>query len=318
MNVRDIARRLGGDVAGPDTILCPGPGHSPKDRSLSVKLDATAPDGFLVHSHAGDDWRECRDCVRERLGLPPWEPGDEQRRSVPPHYIRNWDFAAVRAEAEERPHAWTEDEIERISVARRIWEQAKDPRGTLAERYLREHRLLELPDDLAGAIARFHPSCPWRNEDTGKITYLPTLVVPFRSVDDDAITGIHRIALEPFIAKPKRRMRGIVYRAAIKFDPISERLVVGEGVETCMAAREMGYRPIWALGSTGNISFFPIMENVKTLLILGERGDASTEAINVCGTRWRKAGRRVRVVMPDPEFSDLNDVLMAERCRDCA
>jgi hypothetical protein len=176
----------------------------------------------------------------------------------------------------------------------------------------------ELPDDLAGAIARFHPSCPWRNEDTGKITYLPTLVVPFRSVDDDAITGIHRIALEPFIAKPKRRMRGIVYRAAIKFDPISERLVVGEGVETCMAAREMGYRPIWALGSTGNISFFPIMENVKTLLILGERGDASTEAINVCGTRWRKAGRRVRVVMPDLEFSDLNDVLMAERRRDCA
>jgi putative DNA primase/helicase len=318
MNARETARKLGGEVSGRDTIVCPGPGHSPQDRSLAVKLVPTSPDGFVVYSHAGDDWRACRDYVRERLGLPPWEPGDEQRRTVPPHHTSKWDLAAVEAEAEEGPRARTEDEIERIFVARRIWEQAQDPRGTLAERYLRELRLLDLPDDLAGVTARFHPSCPWRNEDTGKTDRLPTLVVPFRSVDDDAITGIHRIALEPFIAKPNRRMRGVVHRAAIKFDPISEQLAVGEGIETCMAARELGYRPVWALGSTGNISFFPIIDGVKTLVILGERGDASAGAIKLCGTRWRNAGRRVRVAMPDPEFSDLNDVLMAERRRDCA
>jgi putative DNA primase/helicase len=269
----------------------------------------------VVHSHAGDGWRDCRDHVRERLGLPRWAPGDEQQRTIPPHHIKKWDLAEVDTEANERPRAWTEDEVERISVARRIWKHAQDPRGTLAERYLRELRLLDLPDDLAGGIARFHPSCPWRNEDTGKTDRLPTLVLPFRSIDDDGITGIHRIAL---IAKPHHRMRGVVHRAAIKFDPISEQLTVGEGAETCMAARELGYGPVWALGSTGNISFFPIIDGVKTLLILGERGDASAEAIKVCGTRWRKAGRRVRVVMPDPEFSDLNDVLMAERRRDCA
>ena len=73
-----------------------------------------------------------------------------------------------------------------------------------------------------------------------------------------------------------------------------------------------GYGPTWALGSIGGISFFPIIDGVKTLIILGERGDASTRAIKICGTRWRKAGRRVRVVMPAPQFSDLNDVLMAE------
>jgi putative DNA primase/helicase len=318
MNAQEAARRLGGAVAGRDTILCPGPGHSLKDRSLSVKLDPRAPDGFIVHSHAGDNWHGCRDHVRERLGLPPWRPGDEHARTIPPHHVEKWDMAAVRADAEEGPRDWTEDEIERISVARRIWEHARHPGGTPAERYLRELRLLDLPDDLAGGIARFHSSCRWWNEDTGKTDRLPTLVLPFRSIDDDVITGIHRIALEPFIAKPHRRMRGVVHRAAIKFDPISEQLTVGEGAETCMAARELGYGPVWALGSTGNISFFPIIDGVKTLLILGERGDASAEAIKVCGTRWRKAGRRVRVVMPDPEFSDLNDVLMAERRRDCA
>ena len=68
-HIGNTAAALGGEVAGHNTILCPGPGHSSKDRSLSVKLDPTAPDEFLTYSHAGDDWRLCRDHVRPRLGL---------------------------------------------------------------------------------------------------------------------------------------------------------------------------------------------------------------------------------------------------------
>jgi len=34
-DVRAAARALGGDVVGRDQILCPGPGHSPRDRSLA-------------------------------------------------------------------------------------------------------------------------------------------------------------------------------------------------------------------------------------------------------------------------------------------
>jgi hypothetical protein len=312
-DLRAAAHALGGQVAGKNTILMPGPGHSARDRSLAIRLDPAAPDGFLVFSHAGDDWRECRDHVRECLGLPRWDPGDEERRNVPPHHVEKWDLAIIETEADECPRAWSEDEVVRIANARRIWEEAQDPRCTLAEQYLREHRRLDLPDELAGRVLRFHPACPWRNENTGKTDRIPALIVPFRSIDDDAVTGIHRIALEPFSAKPNRRMLGIVHRAAIKFDPIGEQLAVGEGVETCMASRELGYGPTWALGSTGGISFFPIIDGVKTLFILGERGDASARAIKFCGTRWRKGGWRVRVVMPAPQFSDLNDVLIAER-----
>jgi putative DNA primase/helicase len=311
--ISSVAFALGGEVSGRDTILCPGPGHTLKDRSLSVKLDPTAPDGFLTYSHADDDWRECRDHVRERLGLPRWEPGDERRRGVPPQHVEKWDLATTEAEAAEGPRAWTEDEVMRITNARRIWEEAKDPRGTLAERYLREHRLLDLPDDLAGRVLRFHPSRPWKNEDTGNIDRIPALVVPFRSIDDDSITGIHRIALKPLVAKPDRRMLGAVHRAAVKLDPIDEQLAIGEGLETCMAARQLGYAPAWALGSVGAMSSFPIINGVKTLLLLGERGDASAKAIRICGSIWKNAGRRVRLAMPDPEFSDLNDVLIARK-----
>jgi hypothetical protein len=67
------ARALGGEVCG-DQISCPGPGHSAKDRSLSVKIDADAPDGFVANSFAGDDPIACRDYVRTKLGLAPFKP----------------------------------------------------------------------------------------------------------------------------------------------------------------------------------------------------------------------------------------------------
>src|SRR6478752_3786886 len=64
----EIAAKLGGDVAGAE-VLAPGPGHSAADRSLSIKPDANAPDGFLVHSFSGDDDGACKQYVREKLGL---------------------------------------------------------------------------------------------------------------------------------------------------------------------------------------------------------------------------------------------------------
>jgi hypothetical protein len=73
LNPKSIARALGG-VAKGDSVLAPGPGHSAKDRSLSVKADSSAPDGFVVFSHAGDDPIKCRDYVRERCGEPAWQP----------------------------------------------------------------------------------------------------------------------------------------------------------------------------------------------------------------------------------------------------
>ena len=62
----------------------------------------------------------------------------------------------------------------------------------------------------------------------------------------------------------------------------------------------------------GAISFFPLIDGVKRLVILGEAGEASAKAIKICGKRWcTKARRRVRVVMPNEAFADLNDVLIA-------
>src|ERR1700694_1072106 len=71
-SAQPVAAALGGEVSGRE-VLAPGPNHSPKDRSLSIKLDPAAPDGFVVHSFAGDDPLQCKDHVRSKLGIT-WTP----------------------------------------------------------------------------------------------------------------------------------------------------------------------------------------------------------------------------------------------------
>ena len=73
-----LARVLGGEVQG-NQILAPGPGHRAIDRSMSVKLDPAAPDGFLVHSFANDDPVACRDYIREKCGIPAFKPNGRPR-----------------------------------------------------------------------------------------------------------------------------------------------------------------------------------------------------------------------------------------------
>lgn len=68
-SIAKIAELLGGDAQG-GQVLCPGPGHSAADRSLSVKLDKDDAEGFVVHSFVRDDFKACRDHVRAKLGLP--------------------------------------------------------------------------------------------------------------------------------------------------------------------------------------------------------------------------------------------------------
>src|SRR5262249_17414457 len=68
-----IARALGGRVERGGALV-PGPNHSPSDRSLRVFPDPEADGGFRVHSFANDDPIICRDYVRTKLGLPPWQP----------------------------------------------------------------------------------------------------------------------------------------------------------------------------------------------------------------------------------------------------
>jgi hypothetical protein len=96
LDLQTLARALGGEVNG-GQVLAPGPDHSAKDRSLSVRLDASAPDGFVVHSFATDDPIACRDYVREKAGLPAFRPNGGRRRMSDDDIARAV-MAAVKAQ----------------------------------------------------------------------------------------------------------------------------------------------------------------------------------------------------------------------------
>jgi putative DNA primase/helicase len=238
ITLQQLRAALGGEITG-NQVLCPGPDHPPRDRSLAVR--PTSDGSFIVHTFsAADDWRTCRDYVRSKLGLLPWQPGDERDRRVPRERVRAFDQAVVDREEERRPY--TGDEVKRMALAVRIWGEGVDPRDTLAQKYLNEGRKLALPDAVAIRVLRFHPRCPWRDENTGNTIFVPTLLAAFTSFDDGSVTAIHRIRVDQPHRWPKtsRMMLGAVRRAAVILDTADDMLAIGEGVETCWQRASWG------------------------------------------------------------------------------
>ena len=64
-------------------------------------------------------------------------------------------------------------------------------------------------------MVRFHPACPWRDED-GNVIRVPAMLTAFRKIDGDALVAVHRTALRSDGTKVGRRMLGPVRGAAIK------------------------------------------------------------------------------------------------------
>jgi putative DNA primase/helicase len=233
----------------------------------------------------------CRDYVRDRLGLGPWKRG--KKRGTP--------FTVIDSGPDlgkEKSKAW----------ALRIWSESKNPTGSIVEHYLREHRGLELSDDIAGNVIRFHGSLYLDPQ-----TRLPGMVCLLRDIATDEPCGIHRTFLNRDTAqKVDRKMLGIAKHAAIKLEPVGASLTIGEGVETALSGRAAGFCPVWALGSSGAVRTFPVIEGVSEITILEENDPTSCRDVQVCARRYYSAGTAVNIVTSNIG-NDLNDVWRAAR-----
>jgi putative DNA primase/helicase len=289
LDPRAVARALGGSVSGRH-VIAPGPRHSRADRSLSIQIDPSAPDGFRCNSFAGDDWRECRDYVRQALGLGAWQR--RRGRSAPSRPTR--------------PMASFDDGAgERTALALRLWNEAYNPCDTLAAVYLAA-RGLTLSDDVAGDVIRFHPNLKFESLRVG------AMVALFRDVASNEPCGVHRTFLGADGRKLDRKMLGRAKGAAVKLDAdqnVTLGLHIGEGLETCLAASLAGFRPVWALGSANGIAAFPVLAGINAITILGEANDggANRRAAQACAARWIDSGREAFIVAP-LTGNDLNDV----------
>jgi hypothetical protein len=202
-----------------------------------------------------------------------------------------------------------ESDQQKTERALRIWDEASEVNGTLAEEYLKR-RGLELPE--ADHALRFYSPCAF-----GADKY-PCLIALFRDIVTNEPRAIHRIAITAGGILIGKRMLGRVGGAAIKLDAdadVEHGLAVGEGIETMIAARMRGFRPAWALGSAGTLKTFPVLDGVDALTVVVDNDppdkngrQAGQEAAAECSQRWTAAGREVRRIVPRRQGADMADL----------
>ena len=101
-------------------------------------------------------------------------------------------------------------------------------------------------------------------------------------------------------------------------EAVSNRLVIGEGIETTLAAATRithhgeVLQPAWAIGCAGSMKRFPVIDGVEQLIILVDNDHSGTgqTAAAECARRWSEAGREVIRLIPPNVGSDFNDLVM--------
>ena len=211
-----------------------------------------------------------------------------------------------------------DDAARKLTFIKSIWTECAPLSGSIAERYLDETRHIDvtrLPEDIHRAL-RFHPRCVF-----GPGAYLPCLIALMRNPLTDESVGIQRIALEVRdgrIEKIDRRMLGRA--GVVKLWPAAATLVVGEGLETVLAAAtRIPYAggplvPAWAALSAKQLAALPVIPGVERLVLLIDN-DSNQEGQNAAlriATRWRAAQRTVVPLMPETSDTDFNDIVIKE------
>jgi hypothetical protein len=207
--------------------------------------------------------------------------------------------------------AATDSDERKFKLALKLWDQGKPIAGTLAARYLADTRKLDLaalPRSI-DEVLRFHPRCVFG----GNGARHPCLLALFRDVEGDAPAGIHRIGLTADANKIERFTLGRWPQPrAIKLWPATNRLSIGEGIETVLGAIRRGAitPPAWAMGPKADIARFPVLPDVARLTILVDKDDATARTnAETCAARYVAAGCKVRL-LTTTNVKDFNDLTM--------
>jgi putative DNA primase/helicase len=264
-DLRNIVARVGGDLYnGGRAALVPGPGHSRKDRSLSLRL--TADNARVIwFSHAGDEAA----AVWPYIGLDASQNRDPVQESPAKRAAR---IAAERAETARKQAFCAE-----------VWGQTVEAAGTDVERYLRGRSITgSIPPTL-----RFHPaaptSYPWYYPEPPRT--FPAMVAIVTGPDGKSASGVHVTWLAKGGAgkasmKNPRKMFGEFSGSFVQLGalPADGGLGVAEGIETALAYRALTGVPTWAALSTSGVRTFNPPPSVKHLTIAADGDEAGVKA----------------------------------------
>ena len=275
----ELAKALGGRKAGSGWMAsCPA--HDDRKPSLSI---CEAKDGrLLVRCHGGCEQERVISALRSR-GL--WLESS--------HQVKRFTWNAISSR--ETKH----EEGKRTEVALSIWMASRPTKGTAVETYLTGR----------GLTIRFHAGL---KHPSGGIW--PAMVALVTRGVDEAPLAIHRTFLAhdgrgkaPF--DPQKMMLGPCRGGAVRLAPAGDVLMVGEGIETSLAAMQARGFPAWAALSTSGLLALDLPPDVREVIVLADGDDAGKAAARGAALRWKREGRRVRIANA-PEGLDFNDVLL--------
>jgi hypothetical protein len=286
ITAESIAKALGGRKAGVSWIArCPA--HDDQKPSLSIR---DADDGMvLVRCHAGCDQERVIAALRLR-GL--WTENRRRRFILPAP-------GAADTSWQDRVDA------ERGKAALAIWQSAISADGSPVEAYLGSRGLRVPPPP----TLRFHAGLKHPSGGTW-----PAMIGVVTRGSDDTLLAIHRT----FLARdgggkapvdPQKMMLGPCRGGAVRLDLPCEILMVGEGIETCLAAIQATGHPAWAALSTSGLRTLDLPPEVRDVIVLADGDGPGEAAARACAWRWKREGRRVRIARP-PQGMDFNDLLL--------
>ena len=275
-----LARRLGLRRSGKRYVgACPACGYS----NSFVLFDGA--DHPLVFCHACQDTDAVMLAIRRR-GL--WHAGAGRSNFVHTQ-PREPSRAGIRA--------------------RELWIQAAPAAGTLVEIYLRSRGItLPVPSSL-----RFLPQTKHSLTDQ----LLPAMIAAVTIWPERRPCAVHRTFLatdgqgKALVDTPKMTL-GPCRRGAVRLAEATDRLMVGEGIETCLAAMQATGRSAWAAMSTSGVRNLELPVHVKEVIILADADRPGEEAAQYAAARWLREGRRVRIARP-PKGQDFNDLLLDDQ-----
>jgi putative DNA primase/helicase len=299
-DLRDIVREHGGELyAGGRRATIPGPNHSRKDRSLSLRVVEDENGSRVIwHSFA----QNTADEVRRYLGIPVREG-----REATQEERGRWK---QQREAEERRQR-AEDQ----ALCASIWAGSRPIEGTLAESYLWSRGLLleDCPD------IRFHPAAPRakprRPDDTRPLPQPHPAMVAVVRDRDGASMSLHLtyLALDgkgKAFGRKSRLMFGPMRGGTVHLSRPGPTLALGEGIETCLGYRARTGLPVWAALTTSQYATFQAPRGVRRLIIAADGDKGGLSAATALGERLQRTCDIE--IDPAPDGKDWADVHLAE------
>jgi DNA primase len=286
MTAETIAKALGGHRAGA-TWMARCPAHD--DSRPSLAINAGKNGKVLVRCHAGCDQRDVIAALAER-GL--WDATGKRPVGIAGRHRKT----LVR---EPDPDAKV-----RTEVALAIWRASQDIAGSLAETYLQSRGLAPSPMP----TLRFHPGL--KHASGGIWPAMVAIVVHGETGEAFAVhrTFLARDGQGKAPVDPPKMMLGPCRGGVVRLGEPGDVLMVGEGIETCLAAMQATGKPAWAALSTSGLRSLDLPRKIAKVIVLADGDEPGEAAAQDCARRWQREGRSVRIARP-PNGMDFNDLL---------